>query len=59
MSPFWAIALVVAVVGFRVWAGVETGLAAAYFKKLGKRTTIALCTISLIGAALAIYVSGR
>jgi cytochrome bd-type quinol oxidase subunit 2 len=59
MPLVWAIALVVAVVAFRVWAGVDAGLAAALFKRWGKRTTLMLCTVSVIGAALAIYLSRR
>jgi hypothetical protein len=59
MPLIWVIALVVAVVTFRVWAGVDAGLTAALFKRWGTRTTVVLCTMSVIGAVLAIYVSRR
>jgi len=59
MPLIWVLALVVAVVGFRVWAGIDTGVTAAYFRRFGKRNAVVLCTISVIGGALAIYVSRR
>lgn len=59
MPLIWVIALIVAVIGFRVWAAIDTGLTAAYFKRLGKRTSVALCTISVIAGAVAIYLSRR
>jgi len=59
MSLFWVIALIVAVVGFRVWAGIDTGVTTAYFRRIGKRNAVALCTISVIAGAVAIYLSRR
>jgi hypothetical protein len=59
MSRIWVMALIVAVVGFRVWAAIDTGLIAAYFRRLGKRTTVALCATSVIAGAFAIYLSRR
>jgi len=59
MPLIWTIALIVAVVAFRVWGGVDAGLMTALFKRWGKRTTVVLCTMSLIGAGVAIYLSRR
>jgi len=59
MPLIWVIVLIIAVVGFRVWAAIDAGLMAAYFKRFGKRTSIALCTMSVLGGALAIYLSKR
>ncbi len=58
MSLIWVITLIVAVVGFRVWAAIDRGLLAAYFKRLGKRTTVRLL-LSVIAGGLAIYLSRR
>ena len=49
--------MIVAVVGFRVWAGVDTGVTAAYFRRFGKRNAVVLCTISVIAGTVAIYLS--
>ena len=57
MSLIWVIVLIVAVVGFRVWAGIDTGVTAAYFRRFGKRNAVVLCTIPVIAGGLAIYLS--
>lgn len=57
MSLIWVIVLIFAVVGFRVWAGIDTGVTAAYFGRIGKRNSVVLCTISVIAGAVAIFLS--
>ncbi|MGH9646664.1 MAG: hypothetical protein ACRD4E_07600 [Bryobacteraceae bacterium] len=54
-----ALVLIILVVGFRVWAAADAGLAAAYFKRLGARTAIKLCTASILAAVVVIYLSSR
>jgi len=51
------IALVIVLVAFRLLVPPVPNLVGTYFRRWGKRTTIVLCTISLVVATLAILVS--
>jgi len=53
------IAIVLVVVTIRLLLPPVPGFIASFSRRWGKRTTVVLCAISLAGAALAIFVSGR
>jgi hypothetical protein len=53
------IALIVVLVAFRLLLPPAPGLLKTYVDRWGKRSTIVLCAIALVGAALMILVSRR
>lgn len=59
MALVLTIALVVVIVALRLLVPPVPGLLKIGLERWGKRTTIILFSISLIGAALAIFVSRR
>jgi hypothetical protein len=59
MALALTIALIVALVAVRLLIPPVPGLLKTYVERWGKRTTIMLCAISLVGAALLILISKR
>jgi hypothetical protein len=59
MALALTIALVIALVAVRLLVPPVPGLLKTYVERWGKRTTIMLCAISLVGAALLILISKR
>jgi hypothetical protein len=59
MALALTIALIVTLVALRLLIPPVPGLLKTYVERWGKRTTIMLCAISLVGAALLILISKR
>ncbi len=59
MALVLTIALVIALVAVRLLIPPVPGLLKTYVERWGNRTTIMLCAISLVGAALLILISKR
>lgn len=59
MALVVTIALIVVLVAFRLFLPPVPGLLKTYVDRWGKRSTIMLCAIALVGAALLILVSRR
>lgn len=59
MAPVLTIAVIVALVALRLLIPPVPGLLKIGIDRWGERGTIALCAISLIGAALVILISRR
>jgi hypothetical protein len=59
MALFLTIALVFALIAVRLLIPPVPGLLKTYVDRWGKRTTVMLCAISLVGAALLILISTR
>jgi hypothetical protein len=59
MALFWTIALVIVIVALRLLVPPVPGLLKLGLERWGKRSTVMLFAISVIAAAVAIFISRR